>query len=198
MPVERPSPAAGRVQESFRNIGQESDVFAAPPATELIGHCPDHTARPPGIACSDPVDLLLQVRCLILGHARRGYVEEPAARACVWVGSTPRCAMIEGMGDTAGTARGLMLGAVLGGLGWGLLAANTVGGRGDQAHLRAVAGPWLTGAGLVSLLCLYSAKVMWPAADGSWAAMRRTFAMALVTAPMGGWAFLFLQWLQYS
>jgi hypothetical protein len=106
--------------------------------------------------------------------------------------------MIEGVGDTAGTARGLMVGAVLGGLAWGLLAANTVGSSGDQGHLRAVAGPWLADAVIVSLLCLGAAKVMWPAADGSRAAMRRTFAMALMTAPIGGWTFLFLQWLQYS
>lgn len=47
-----------------------------------------------------------------------------------------------------------MAGAAFGGVGWGLLAANTVGAGGDQAHLQAVVGPWLVGAAVISLLCL--------------------------------------------
>lgn len=168
-----------RQRAAFGDIGQESDVLAPSPSMEIIGHFPDLTACPRGAVTAEAT-----------------WTNRPPAR--LWVGSAPRCAMIEGMGDAAGTARGLLVGAVLGGLGWGLLAANTVGGRGDQGHLRAVAGLWLAGAVVVSLLCLGAAKVLWPAADGSRAAVRRTFAMALVTAPIGGWAFLFLQWLQYS
>ncbi|MCX2712623.1 hypothetical protein [Mycolicibacterium sp. J2] len=92
----------------------------------------------------------------------------------------------------AGTAwtRGVLAGAVLGGLGWGLFAALTVGARGDQSHLDAVFGRYLTVAGGISMMCLVISGLL--------ARTRglRAPAVALVVAPVSGWLVLGLQYVQ--
>lgn len=95
----------------------------------------------------------------------------------------------------AGTVwtRGLLAGAIVGGIGWGLFAAGTAGAPGDQAHLNAIIGRYLSVAGGISLICLLIAGLL-----GLLARTRslRTLAVALAVAPLSGWLFLGVQYLQ--
>jgi hypothetical protein len=86
--------------------------------------------------------------------------------------------------------RGVLVGAVAGGIGWGLFAAATLGAGGDQAHLNTIIGPDLGVAVGISMLCLIVAAVL------GRARVRRTAAVALAVAPASGWIILALVGLQ--
>lgn len=97
--------------------------------------------------------------------------------------------------DTAGVTSGLLAGACVGGVAWGLVAAP-IGVDIDAAHRRSLLTCGLGAAAAITLVCLFAAKVVWPPPDATPAMRRRQIAMALLTAPLGGWTFLFLQYLQ--
>lgn len=93
----------------------------------------------------------------------------------------------------------LLIGALLGGVGWGLFAAVTIGARGDQAHFEAIIGPRLLVAAAVSLGCLIAAAALTALSrspTGSRARALRGASLALVIAPASGWVIIALQILQ--
>ena len=81
----------------------------------------------------------------------------------------------------------MLAGAVLGGIGWGLLA---VGASDDDTHLGRLGGMALPVAVGISLICLVVAVVL-PRTR-----MLRTVAVALVVAPVSGWFVVGLLYLQ--
>lgn len=101
--------------------------------------------------------------------------------------------MTYGMGgrltDTDWT-RGVLAGAVLGGIGWGLLAVDAVSVSNDDAYMGTGGGMNLPVAVGISLLCLVVAGVL-PRTRVS-----RTVAVALVVAPVSGWFVVGLLYLQ--
>lgn len=86
--------------------------------------------------------------------------------------------------------RGVLAGAVAGGIGWGLFAATTLAAPGDQAHLDATIGPALAVAAGISVLCLIAAATL------GRARVARTTAVALTIAPASGWVIVALVCLQ--
>jgi len=93
----------------------------------------------------------------------------------------------------------LLMGALLGGIGWGLFAAVTIGARGDQAHLEAIIGPRLLVAAAVSLGCVIAAATLTALCRSqteSRARALRGASLTLVIAPASGWVIIALQILQ--
>ena len=86
--------------------------------------------------------------------------------------------------------RGLLAGAVLGGIGWGPFTALIVGTSGNQAHLSAIIGPRMTLAVAVSSLCLALGVALIRAR------LQRTVAIALIVASASGWIVFGLLYLQ--
>jgi hypothetical protein len=99
--------------------------------------------------------------------------------------------------DTRGSTSGILAGAALGGVAWGLLAARTIGASRSDTLWPSSTGRYLVAAAAVTVLCLVASTVLWPSPDAPRAMRRRQLAIVLVTAPVGGWAYLFLQFLQY-
>ncbi|SEA00092.1 hypothetical protein SAMN04488580_101437 [Mycobacterium sp. 283mftsu] len=85
--------------------------------------------------------------------------------------------------------RGVLAGAVLGGIGWGLLAVGAMG-PGDDPHLDRVDGTNLTAAVCLSLICLLIAALL------SRARVLTSVAVALVVAPASVWFIVGLLYLQ--
>ena len=85
--------------------------------------------------------------------------------------------------------RGVLAGAVSGGVGWGLLAVGAMG-PGDDPHLDRVAGTNLTAAVSVLLICLLIAALLLRARVLS------SVAVALVVAPVSVWCIVGLLYLQ--
>lgn len=83
----------------------------------------------------------------------------------------------------------MLAGAVLGGIGWGLLAVDAVSMSSDDAYLGG-GGISSPAAVSISLVCLVVAGVL-PRTG-----MLRTVAVALVVAPMSGWFVVGLLYLQ--
>ena len=86
--------------------------------------------------------------------------------------------------------RGVLAGAVLGGIGWGLFAVDAVGVSGGHAHPARVGGGYLPVAVGISLVCLVVAVVL-PRTR-----VLGTAAVALVVAPVSGWILVGLLYLQ--
>lgn len=87
--------------------------------------------------------------------------------------------------------RGVLAGAVLGGIGWGLLAVDAVSVSSDDAYPSG-GGMNLPVAVVISLLCLVVAGVL--PRTRIW----RTVAVALVIAPASGWIVAGLLYVQAS
>ncbi|MUL75383.1 hypothetical protein [Mycolicibacterium sp. CBMA 226] len=85
--------------------------------------------------------------------------------------------------------RGVLAGAVLGGIGWGLLAVDTVSLSSDDAYLGG-GGMNVPVAVVVSLLCLVIAGIL------ARTPILRTVAVALVVAPASGWFVVGLLYVQ--
>lgn len=85
--------------------------------------------------------------------------------------------------------RGVLAGAVLGGVGWGLLAVGAMG-PGDDPHLDRVDGTNLSVAVSLSLLCLLIAALLLRAR------VLTSVAVALVVAPASVWFIVGLLYLQ--
>jgi hypothetical protein len=79
---------------------------------------------------------------------------------------------------------GMYLGAVLGGLGWGVVALLTIGAPGDQAQHDAVDGTRLLIAAVVCIACAAAGGCL--LAFGSLRTLRGV-GLALLVGPMGGW-----------
>jgi len=86
--------------------------------------------------------------------------------------------------------RGVLGGAVLGGIGWGLLAVDAVSVSSDDAYMGGGGGMKLPVAVVISLLCLVAAVVLPPTR------VSRTVSVALVVAPVSGWFVVGLLYLQ--
>lgn len=98
-------------------------------------------------------------------------------------------------GDTAWRVACLM-GALIGGIGWGLFAAFTVGGPGDQTHFQTIIGFRLRGAAAVSAGCLLVAAVLTALRRLHPPARMRTLTMAgltLAVAATSGWVVIALE-----
>lgn len=86
--------------------------------------------------------------------------------------------------------RGVLAGAVIGGIGWGLLAVDAVSLSSDDAYPGGEGGMKLPVAVVISLLCLVVAVVLPPTR------VSRTVIVALVVAPLSGWFVVGLLYLQ--
>lgn len=86
--------------------------------------------------------------------------------------------------------RGVLGGAVLGGIGWGLLAVDAVGVSGGDLLLSRIDGAYLPVSVGISLLCLVIAVVLPKVGT------LRTIAIALVVAPTSGWFVVGLLYMQ--
>ena len=78
----------------------------------------------------------------------------------------------------------LYVGAVLGGIAWGLIALFTVGASGDQAHHDAVEGPRiLMAVGVWIVLTVFGLALMLLGRNRS----VRSAGLAMIIGPTGGW-----------
>jgi hypothetical protein len=97
--------------------------------------------------------------------------------------------------------RALLAGAVLGGFGWALFAADVLGSPGDQFHIGTIIEPRMIVAGIVSMVCVLIAAIL--IALGSTAAPARSrvllsAAVAFVVAILSGWIVLGLAVVQLT
>lgn len=86
--------------------------------------------------------------------------------------------------------RTLLVGATLGGLGWGAFAVATIGSRGDEAHLETIVGPRTLVAAAVSAACLILAAALVALGQSAAPSRRRIMRSAgisVVVAVASGW-----------